>query len=101
MTIARVGYSLSREARDKVEADVVAQAIARWRAKAALMAQQFGYSGYSVREVNVTTNDMHPSPAPILMKAARTAVVADEALPTEAGKGDVTATVEGSIQMTK
>lgn len=101
MTIARVGYSLSREAREKVEADVTAQAITGWRAKAALMAQQFGYGGYSVREVNVATNDFQQQPVPMLMKSARAASMADEALPTEAGKGDVTAVVNGSAQMMK
>ena len=101
MTIARVGYALSREAREKVETEVTAQAIARWRAKAAQMAQQFGYSGYSVREVNVATNDAPQQPVPMLMRAARAGVAADESLPTEAGKGDVTATVSGSAQMTK
>lgn len=101
MTIARVGYSLSREAREKVEADVTAQAIARWRAKAALMAQQFGYSGYSVREVNVATNEAQRPPMPMMMKAARASAAADEALPTEAGKDEVMATVNGSAQMMK
>jgi predicted secreted protein len=101
MSIARVGYTLSREARDKVEADVTAQAIANWRTKAAQMAQQFGYSGYIVREVNVATNDSPQQPAPMLMRATRASALADEALPTEAGKGDVTATVSGSAQMTR
>lgn len=101
MSIARVGYTLSREAREKVEADVTAQAIARWRAKAALIAQQFGYTGYSVREVNVATNDAGPQPIPMLMKSSRAAGMADEALPTEAGKGEVTASVNGSAQMTR
>ena len=101
MSIARVVYLLSREAREKVEAEVMAQAIARWRAKAALMAQQFGYSGYSVREVSVSTNDFQQQPVAMLMKSARAPGIADEALPTEAGKGDVTATVNGSAQMTK
>lgn len=98
MTIARVVYTLSREAREKVEADVTAQAITRWRAKAAHMSQQFGYSGYVVREVNVSTNESQP---PMQLRAMRSAAVADESLPTEAGKGDVTATVTGSAQMTK
>ena len=98
MAIARVGYSLSREAREKVEADVTAQAIARWRSKAAQMSQQFGYSGYVVREVNVSTNDSQP---PVQLRAMRSAAVADESLPTEAGKADVTATVSGSAQMMK
>ena len=101
MSIARVGYTLSREAREKVETEVTAQAIARWRAKAASMAQQFGYSGYSVREVNVATNDFQQPPQPMLMKASRASTGADEALPTEAGKGEVSATVSGSAQMTR
>ena len=101
MSIARVGYTLSREAREKVETEVTAQAIARWRAKAAAMAQQFGYSGYSVREVNVATNDFQQPPQPMLMKASRASAGADEALPTEAGKGEVSATVSGSAQMTR
>jgi predicted secreted protein len=101
MTIARVGFSLSPEAREKVEAAVVAQAIARWRAKALQMSQQFGYAGYNVREVSVATNEPPSAPTPMLMKTARAAAMADEALPTEAGKGDVTATVSGSAQMTK
>ena len=101
MSIARVGYSLSREAREKVEADVTAQAIARWRAKAAQMAQQFGYSGYSVREVNVGTNDFAQPPIRQAMSMSRASAALEEALPTEAGKGEVTATVSGSAQMTK
>jgi predicted secreted protein len=101
MAIARVGYTLSKEAREKVEAEVTAQAIASWRTKAQQMAQQFGYGGYSVREVNVATNEQGGAPAPMMMSRAKTMSAADEALPTEAGKGDVTATVSGSAQMTK
>ena len=100
MSIARVGYALSREAREKVEAEVTAQAISRWRARAALMSQQFGYSGYSVREINVAANDQ-PPPVPMQMKASRASGMVEESLPTEAGKGEVSATVTGSAQMMK
>lgn len=99
MTIARVGYSLSREAREKVEADVQAQAVAQWRARAAQLAQQFGYAGYRVREVSVSTNE--PGPQPMVMMARAKVAGADEALPTEPGKGQVTATVSGTAQMLK
>jgi len=99
LSIARVGYTLSREAREKVAAEVTAQAIARWRAQAGQMAQQFGYTGYVVREVNVTTNDLQPQP--MAMKTLRASAMAEEALPTEAGKGEVSATVSGSAQMLK
>jgi predicted secreted protein len=100
MTIARVGYSLSREAREKVEAEAVAQAIARWRAKAHQMSQQFGYAGFTVREVNVATQEP-AGPVPVMARAKVMSAMVDEALPTEAGKGEVTATVSGSVQMTR
>ncbi len=101
MNIARVGYTLSKQARDKVEGEVVAQAIADWRAKVQQMSQQFGYSGYAVREVNVSTNEPGGGPVPMMRSRVMSAQAADEALPTEAGKGDVVATVSGSAQMMK
>ena len=99
MTIARVGYNLSRELREKLEGDLAAQAIARYRAKAADYAKQFGYSGYSVREVNVTTGEPSYPPPMVRMKAM--AASSEEALPVEAGKGTVTVGVNGSVQMLK
>ena len=99
VAIARVGYSLSREAGEKVEAQLGAEAIGRYRAKAAEMAKQFGYTGFTIREVSVQTNESGGMPVPMAamrMKAA----AADETLPVEPGKGQVTVTVNGTVQMT-
>jgi predicted secreted protein len=101
MNIARVGYTLSKEAREKVEAEVVAQAIAQWRTQAQQMSQQFGYSGYTVRDVNVSINEPGGRPLPMAMARVNAMSVQEQALPTEAGMGDVTATVSGSAQMMK
>jgi predicted secreted protein len=99
LTVARAGYGLSREAREKAEAEVSGQAIARFRAKAADYAKGFGYAGWSVREVNVNTGDA-PVPRPLQMRAmAATASSASEELPVEAGRATVTVTVTGTIQM--
>ena len=100
MSIARVAYTLSRQAREKVEAQVSAQAIAHYRARAAEMTRAFGYSDYTIREVNVTVNEAPGVPVP-LMRANRVASTSEEALPVEAGKGTVTATVGGTVQMLK
>ena len=100
LTIARVGYNLSRELREKSEGEVSAQAIARYRAKAADYAKQFGYAGYAIREVNVNANEqMPPRGVPMQMKAM--AVASEEALPVEAGKGVVSVNVNGTVQMNK
>ncbi len=101
MTISRVGYNLSRELREKVEGDVATQAIARFRAKAADYAKQFGYAGYTVREVAVNTGESGPTPVmPLLRSKAMASAVVDEALPVEPGKGSVTVQVAGTVQMT-
>ena len=97
MTIGRVSYSLSREALAKIEGDVAERAIAAFRGKAADYARQFGYSGYTIREVNVNTNE-GGGPVPMRMKAAAS-YASDAALPVEAGKATVTVTVNGNVQM--
>ena len=101
LTISRVGYGLSRELRERSEGEVAAQAIARYRAKAADYVRQFGYSGYTVREVNVSSNEQASAPRPMLMARASAAAPVDEALPVEPGKGVVTVSVSGTVQMTK
>jgi len=98
LTIARVNWSLSREAREKVEADIAAQAIARFRARADAVAKQFGFAGWSIREVNVSSNEPPPG-MPVPMLRARAAAADAEALPVEAGKAQVSATVSGSVQL--
>ena len=101
LTVARVGYGLSREQREKVEGDVAAQAIARFRVKAADYAKQFGYAAFALREVSVNSEQQ-----PVMMNSQNLrmksmAVSSDEALPTEAGKALVTVSVNGSVQMSK
>lgn len=101
MTIARVGSGLSKEQREKVESAVAAEAIASYRAKATDYAKQFGFSGYTVREVNVNSNEpVAYASAPMVRMSAKSAD-ASESLPVELGKGTVTVTVNGTVQLTK
>jgi len=101
MTIARVSYGLSRESREQSESDVTGKAIATYRAKAAEVSKQFGYTGYVVREVNVQANEQPGNVIP-MMRAQSMAKSSDEApLPVEAGKAVVVVTVSGTVQMTK
>ena len=98
MTVASLDYSVSREAREKVEGDVAAQAIARFRAKAADYAKAFGFANFVVREANVGIDIGQPPPRPFRAKLAMAPSVSD-ALPVEAGSGSVTANVNGSVQL--
>ena len=102
LVVARVNFSLSREARDRVESEVASQAIARFRERAQQHAQAFGFSSYVIREVQVGTPE---APAYASMPALRVASApgrpAEEPVPVEAGRITVTSTVSGSVQMTR
>lgn len=101
MTVARVGHGLSREAREKSEGAVSAEAIASYRAKAAALSKAFGYTGYTIREVNVMGSEPPGGPVPMLRMQASAKMAEDAALPVEAGKTQVTVTVQGTVQMTR
>jgi predicted secreted protein len=99
LTVARVSQGLSREAREQVEGEVAAQAIRAFRAKASAYAQQFGYAGFTVRDVHVADGG---GVQPVLMRAgAAMSEAAAAPLPVEAGKAVVVVSVNGSVQMTK
>jgi len=101
LSIARVGWGLSREAREKVEADVAAQAISRFKARAADYSRQFGYGGYTIGEVSVATQDGGVMPMAAPAMRYKSAALVEEALPVEAGKATVSVTVSGVVQMSK
>jgi predicted secreted protein len=100
LTVARVSYSLSREQREQVEAEVAARAIARYRARAADYARQFGYGSYVIRDVQVSSGE-EPPPVPILRARTMAMEAAEAPLPVEAGKATVTVNVSGTVQMLK
>lgn len=100
LTVARVGFGLSREAREKVEAEVAAQAIGRFKGRAEAYAKQFGFGSYSLREVSVGGGDVAAPVQPMFRVQAMSAgAPGGEAQPVEAGKTVVSVTVSGSIQL--
>ena len=99
MTLGGVSFGLSREQRAKVEGEAQAQAIERFKARAAELARGFGFTGYTLREVAVNANE--PGFAPRMRMAAQEARVAaaDAPVPVEPGRSAVTVTVSGSVQL--
>jgi predicted secreted protein len=99
LTLGQVSFGLSREARAKVEAEAQTQAIERFKTKASEISKNFGFSGYSLREVNVNANDQG------FMQRGRSEMMqaktmsADAPVPVEAGRSTVVVTVSGSVQM--
>lgn len=100
LTVARVTFSLSREARERVEAEVESEAISRFRSRAESYAQQFGFGGYTLREVAVSGGDPGSAPVQMLRSAPMAAARGPEEFqPVEPGRATVSVTVSGSIQL--
>ena len=101
LTVARVAFALSREARETAEAEVSTRAIGRFKARAESYARQFGFAGYSLREVTVGGSEAVSPFNPGNFRTMRAAAVpaVEEAQPVEAGKSTVSVTVGGSVQL--
>ncbi len=101
MTLAQIGFGLSREAREKVEGEAQAKAIEQFKQRAATLAKSFGFANYSLREVSVNSSDASmPMPRPRMMAMSAKAGGAEmDAVPVEAGKAQVVVNVTGSVQM--
>ena len=98
LTVASVAFSLSREQQAAVEAQVQAQAIERFKLRAADIAKAFGFTAYTLREVTVSSSEPNlPRPRFLAMTASNASM--DAALPVEAGKGVVQVTVSGAVQL--
>jgi predicted secreted protein len=101
MQVQGIAFSLSREARQAAEGKLTEQAVSAFRDKAQATSMLFGYSSYTIREVNVNESGVVP-PMPRMYGAAK-AMMADAAapVPVEGGKTQVTVSVNGSVQMLK
>ncbi|MEI8267502.1 MAG: SIMPL domain-containing protein [Betaproteobacteria bacterium] len=99
VSVARVAFGLSPEAREQLEQETTRQAITRFRTHADSYARQFGFSGYQIREVQVGLQEPPVMLARAPMLRAASMAEAQEPLPVEAGKTTVSSTVSGSVQM--
>lgn len=98
MTIQRSSFGLSRARREQVDAELTAQAVANFKTRASELAKNFGFAGWALREVTVQGVDLPPPVMPRMAMAAA-APAGDGALPIEAGKASVSASVNGSVQL--
>lgn len=99
MGVGNVAFSLSREAQQKLESEVQASAIERFKAKAVEVAKAFGFEGYTLREVSVSPADQGERPLYRMRATSVAQAPADASIPVEAGKSLVTVSVSGSVQL--
>lgn len=99
LNVGNVGFGLSREQRMKVEAEAQTLAIENFKQKANELAKNFGFAGYTLREVAVNASQSAPGrPRPMAMEA-KSFSASDAAVPVEAGKASVVVSVSGSVQL--
>jgi predicted secreted protein len=100
MTVSQMYFSLSREARQNIEADIRGQAIASFKQSAQQVAQDFGFGAYTLREVSISegANDAMARPR-VMMAAEVGAAMSAAPVPAEPGKSLVQVTVSGSVQL--
>ena len=102
MTIGNLSFSLSRQARARLEGQAQALAIETFQAKAGDIARSFGFKDFALREVSVSASDQNPFPRPVMMAMAARSAMADAApVPLESGKSLVVVTVSGTVQLIK
>jgi predicted secreted protein len=99
MTVASVVFGLSREQRERLESQARLQAIERFRTRAGEIARAFGFATYTLREVNIDSQEQGALIRPRLMAMEARSSVADAPLPVEAGMATVQVTVNGSVQL--
>lgn len=99
LSMSSASFSLSREARQRLEKEVEALAIERFRTRANDVAKGFGFASYALREVSVSSTDDGGMPVHPRMMAMEAKGMSDASIPVAAGNSTVRVTVSGSIQL--
>ncbi|MGF6792266.1 SIMPL domain-containing protein [Paraburkholderia sp. 35.1] len=99
MQVGNVRFSLSPQAQRAAEQRLSGEAIKSFREQAAASSQAFGFSSYSIREVNVSHSGVMPRPMMMMSARAMGADAKSAPLSLEGGTSTVTVNVSGSVQM--
>jgi predicted secreted protein len=104
LMIVGSGFELSRELRDREEQALIERGIAAFRGKAQTASRAFGFSSFTLLEVNLgsISGDARPIQPKVFAMRGVAATVADaEPMAIESGKVTLTLTVGGSVVMSK
>lgn len=101
LKIVGSGFEVSRALRSSEEAVLLQRGLQAFQAKAKTAAQTLGFSGYSLREINIQQAQLeggNNQPRPMMMMA-RGAMADAAPVQIEAGRTAINLTVSGSIQL--
>ncbi|HEU4429377.1 MAG TPA: SIMPL domain-containing protein [Myxococcota bacterium] len=100
LLLRNISFSVARETQRKLEDELVAEAIAQFRARAGIVAKSFGKASYSLISVNVGGGGFQP-PMPMVMSARMEKMAMDAAAAPsfEGGTSRVRMDVNGTIEL--
>ena len=99
LSIANIGFGLSREQQAKTETEAQSVAIDNFKQRADELAKNFGFGGYTLREVSVNAHLGGPVQPRMMAMEAMAKAASDAPVPIEAGKATVVVNVSGSVQL--
>lgn len=99
LTVSQLTFGLSRAKRDHAERDAQEKAIDAFKSRAAEIANGFGFSGFSLREISVNVSDQGHGPRPRMMAMEAKLGGQSSPLPVDAGNTAIVVNVSGSVQL--
>lgn len=99
LTVSQLSFGLSRLQRDNAERGAQNLAIEGFKARAAEIASSFGFSGFTLREVNVQANEQGGGPRPRMMAMEAKLAGSASPIPADAGNTSIVVNVTGSVQL--
>lgn len=101
MVIADLSFGLSKEGAAQVQAQATAKAVAQFKVNAQMLAQEWGFGSYTLRELHVNYQDASFAPRMYAAAMPASAERSDRAEPVsvQAGKAQVSVQITGAVQM--
>jgi predicted secreted protein len=102
MMIESAGFEVSRAQREREETALIGTAISRFESKAATAARALGYSGFTLRSMQIEPlQTPTPQPRPLLLRAEAASSDDTPAVPLAAGRALLQLTVRGAVLLTR
>lgn len=99
MPVANVSFSVSKQARSQVEAQLMTDAAQAFKQRAETMAAALGYGSYELKEMNLGgSGAMYRAQRP-QFDMVRAAVAMSESLPIDSGTEEISLSLNGSIYL--
>lgn len=100
LQLAGINFSVSPEARRSVENELIAEAIAAFRARAEIAQKALAGKGFKLQKISISTGSSGPPPR-LMLAQARAASMADGVAPppAEAGSSIISVNVNGAVEI--